>query len=582
MKLRDSEVRGYNQDADLKKELLDYKIRIGTSLVLNKYLFGPNLRTLYERRKTEYRVSHIFLRPDSTMNDAQVQELGAQLIKRIQNGEDFAKLAVEYSKDEYTKKNGGDVHYLTAGQVNSKVIENAIYGTEVNQIYPSLVKFQYGYSILKVTEKHPRINGIKVAHILTRFKSPGDSLEVRKKIEEVQQKLNEGVEFSKLAQEYSDDYNSSEMGGELGYIERNKTDFPFEQAAYSLKPGETSGIVKSPYGYHIIKMSGYAQERSFEEQEAQLKTIYSKSIYNDDYESLTEKLKKEMNYSLNMKIFDQILANADTTKINNSYNESNLHKLIGDSAIFSLNGKSVTTDSLFANMKKEASLKNKKVDSKILESGIKLYSQAKSIQEKVLVYDKEDPEFAKLIDDYENGMYLFKILDDEVWSKVQLDSAKVKNFYDQTKDNYKWKDRVEFSEIFCLKDSTINECYAKAVSGYDYDSVKVKFNKRVGADAKSGYTGLVEVAANELAKQADELKNIGDISKPFKFENGWSIVKLIKRVPPELKAFEEARAEASSILQEKESKRLEEAYIERLKNTYHPKVYYNELKNAFK
>ena len=119
-------------------------------------------------------------------------------------------------------------------------------------------------------------------------------------------------------------------------------------------------------------------------------------------------------------------------------------------------------------------------------------------------------------------------------------------------------------------------------SGYDFDKASSKFNKRDSTNTLPGYTGLVEIDANDLAKHAGELKNIGDISKPFKFENGWSIVKLIKRVPPEVKSFEEAKQEVASALQDKESKELEKKYLDKLDSIYHPKIYYDELRYAFK
>ncbi|MEW6701308.1 MAG: peptidylprolyl isomerase, partial [Bacteroidota bacterium] len=166
--------------------------------------------------------------------------------------------------------------------------------------------------------------------------------------------------------------------------------------------------------------------------------------------------------------------------------------------------------------------------------------------------------------------------------KLLIDSAKVKSFYEQTKQNYKWKDRVEFKEIYNQKDSLINSCYALAVSGYNYDTLVVRFNQRTGYENKPGYYGLVDTDFNELAKQADALKNIGDVSKPFQFDDGWSIVKLVKREPARLKTFEEAKAEVTSIVQDQESKRLEEEYINKLKSIYRPKVYYDELAKVFK
>jgi len=585
MKLRDAEVRGYTDDPDMNKEFIDYKARIGATLVLDKYLYEPNLRQLYERRKTEYRASQIFLKEDSTMNTQQVQQFAADLIKRINNGEDFTKLVEQYSKDDYSKKRGGDVYYFTAGQTNSRTIEDAVYSTEAGHVCPEPIKSAFGYHIIKVTEKHPRIPAIRVAHILIRSKDPKnleDTLKAFQTIQDIKKKISEGADFGEMAKQYSEDKGTAARGGELGFVERGRTVPSFDDAAFKLKVGEVSGIVKSQFGYHLIKAEEIAPTPSYESERDKLKTVYMRVGYKEDYEKLTEQFKNEMKYKLNDKVFNKILADADTTKLNDDYWASNLHKTDGDSVIFSLNGKPFIADSMFASLRKDVAFKNNKIDTAMLESAVKAFSESSAVGEKALVYDKEDPEFAKLLDDYKKGMYLFKILDDEVWSKISLDSSKIKSFYDQTKENYKWKDRVEFKEIYCRQDSSINQCYAMVASDYDFDSARVKFNQRSAGNTKPGYTGLVEIDANELAKQASSLKNVGDISKPFKFETGWSIVKLVKRVPPQLKTFEEAKPEVSSILQDKESKELENKYMEKLKSIYHPKEYYDKLSYAFK
>ena len=63
----------------MKKELYDYKMNIGSTLFLNDKLYEPNMHKLYEKEKTEFRASHIFLLPDSSMSENQVKELGKEL-----------------------------------------------------------------------------------------------------------------------------------------------------------------------------------------------------------------------------------------------------------------------------------------------------------------------------------------------------------------------------------------------------------------------------------------------------------------------------------------------------------------------
>ncbi len=98
---------------------------------------------------------------------------------------------------------------------------------------------------------------VKVRHILIRVdKSASDEekKKAREKAEDVLKKINAGADFAKLAADFSDDPGSKGKGGELGFFGRGKMVKPFEDAAFSLKPGEVSGVVETTFGFHIIKV----------------------------------------------------------------------------------------------------------------------------------------------------------------------------------------------------------------------------------------------------------------------------------------------------------------------------------------
>lgn len=585
MKLRDAEIRGYKFDPELQKELLDYKSNIGSTLYLNNYLIEPGTKRLYDRRKYELRASHMYLLPDSALTDAAVFELGKNLIKRIQNGEDFGALAKQYSKDTYTKDTGGDVYFFTAGQINNAEIEDAVYGVEVGKIYPEPISFGGGYHIIKITDKQLRRAAITIQHILITFadstEAP-DTAKALKTIQTIEKKIKDGSDFGEMARLYSKDKGNAAKDGLIGEIKRGFTVREFDEAAFRLKKGEVSPIVKTQFGFHLIKLVNESELKSFEQEREELKEIYQRIHYKRDYDKFTEKLKKDMSFTLNQATFSKLLALTDTLKINDDYWKSDFQKKLGSLEIFKVNNKQVQCDSLFEFMLRKALYTNSKLNAAVIQDAINQYSSDFSIREKAATYDKENKEFEKLITDYENGMYLFKILEDEVWSKIKVDSANVFSFWDKTKQDYKWNDRVEFKEIFCSADTLINKCYSQLLSGIHFDTLLTKYNQKTGEDKTSGNNGLVETNLNEQAKQANAIIKIGDVSKPFKVENGWSIVKLIKRDSARLKTFDEARAETASQFQEKESKRFEDNYLTKLKNLYNPKIYYDELKKAFK
>jgi len=121
---------------------------------------------------------------------------------------------------------------------------------------------------VKVTEEEARSDfeahrdqffspdSVRARHILVRvFPSDDDSVraEKRKKIEAVLAELKAGGDFASLAERYSDD-PSQERGGDLGYFPRRAMVAPFDSAAFALKVGELSGVVETPFGYHIIKV----------------------------------------------------------------------------------------------------------------------------------------------------------------------------------------------------------------------------------------------------------------------------------------------------------------------------------------
>src|SRR2546428_9347211 len=142
---------------------------------------------------------------------------------------------------------------------------------DVNQIRQNLpitddqLKLQYQANI----QQYQVPNRVHVEHILfmTVRKTDAEVEEVRKKAEDVLRQARKGAKFEDLAKKYSEDPGTKDKGGDLGWIVQKQTVPEFEKVAFSLQKGQTSDLVKTQYGFHVIKVldKETAHTKPFEE-----------------------------------------------------------------------------------------------------------------------------------------------------------------------------------------------------------------------------------------------------------------------------------------------------------------------------
>ena len=118
---------------------------------------------------------------------------------------------------------------------------------------------------------------VRASHILKRMDPELDDdakISIRQQMEIVLIQLRRGGDFAELARAHSED-KTKDQGGDLGFFSQGEMVANFEEAAFALEPGEISGIVESPFGLHIIKVTEVeaGAESSFEEVEAQIEEL---------------------------------------------------------------------------------------------------------------------------------------------------------------------------------------------------------------------------------------------------------------------------------------------------------------------
>jgi len=158
--------------------------------------------------------------------------------KRVKPTDQELQAYFEENRDNYTVKEKRRARYLLV---------------PTSQILPTIEVTEA--EIKDEWDKNPVPETVEAAHILFLVKDPSEESEVRAKAEEVLKQAKAGKDFAALAKQYSEDTSNADQGGYLGPFRRGQMPKEFEDAAFSLEPGEISGLVRTPdYGYHIIKV----------------------------------------------------------------------------------------------------------------------------------------------------------------------------------------------------------------------------------------------------------------------------------------------------------------------------------------
>lgn len=147
---------------------------------------------------------------------------------------------------------------------------------------------------------------VTARHILIRVKgapmpaAPGkpelSDDEAKAKAESIRKRIIGGEDFAKVAKEESDDTSSGEKGGDLGEFKKGMMVPPFEAAAFTLKPGDVSEPVQTPFGYHVIQVQAH-KTKSLDEVKDQILAQLKPNAARKEVEALTGKVKVDISDS---------------------------------------------------------------------------------------------------------------------------------------------------------------------------------------------------------------------------------------------------------------------------------------------
>jgi peptidyl-prolyl cis-trans isomerase D len=268
-------------EEQIRQGLLLEKFR---KLVTDGISVGPGeLQDEFKYRNEKVKLDYALIKPED-------------LAAKINPGESEIKAAYEKNKGKYLVPEKRVVRYALA-DVNQI--------RQITQVSDDELKMQYQQDI----QQYQVPNRVHVDHILlmTVGKTPAEVEEVRKKAEDVLKQANKkGTNFEELAKRYSEDPGTKDKGGDLGWITQGQTVPEFERVAFSLPKGSVSDLVKTQYGFHIIKVldKETAHTKTFDEVRDSIRTPLMLSKADKQAADIADKLSAAIRQSNKVSLDD--------------------------------------------------------------------------------------------------------------------------------------------------------------------------------------------------------------------------------------------------------------------------------------
>ena len=446
LKVKDARDRGLLNNPDIQKEITEYKKNYSPTYLIDKEVIEPQIKKLYERKKDEVRVSHILINlpeKSSPQDSINAYRTADTIIRKLKDGADFGDLAVQYSQDRTAKQNRGDLYYFTGGMTVEE-FEDAVWDLKVGEFTKKPIRTPFGLHIIKLTDKRPRLESVRASHILIQDKrdSTGkiiDSIGTYQRALEVYNKAKNGEDFVQLVNQYSEDPGSKTTGGDLGFFDRRRLAQPLDSAIFELKVGEIAGPIKTQYGWHIVKKTDERKLLPLDQQKDNLRAEYKRTKkFKDDYQNFMNKLLKDFNYAITDDGYNFLRSKFDSTKTITDYNLDSLFQADDKNKVLAkFNGGDIKLVDFINLLNVNRDYTRSQLTAETIRTIINASAESPILNKKAEDEKVEnDEEYKNNLNDYENGLLIFRIDQDELWSKVKISDADIQNYYASNKNKY--------------------------------------------------------------------------------------------------------------------------------------------------
>jgi peptidyl-prolyl cis-trans isomerase SurA len=582
LKVREAYTRGYDTIPAIQSEVESLRMQIIDNYMTDPQAIDKLTHEAFKRSQKDIHAAHIFI---SFKNAAGATDMAAadkkkdEVMKRLNAGDDFFKVASELSDDPSAKMNKGDIGYITAFTL-PYFFENIAYSTAPGK-YSTPYRSKSGYHIFKNIEERPAVGKLKAAQILLAF-PPGvtddDKTALKKRMDSIYEKIKAGEDFSKLATQFSNDYVSASAGGTMQPFGVGRYEPEFEKVAFSLKKdGDLSTPFLTGHGYHIIKRTGTIpvvkdtnDKVNWNDLKAQVNNPERTSA---SQKTMVERIKKQVGFKAYPYNKDALQAYTDSIMNTPRSGTGNAAQQDRNAALFKIGDSTLQLADWigYAQVFRMNANNTAKPTDELMEEFI----QANVMQYYREHLEKYNDDFRSQMNEFKDGNLFFEIMQREIWNTAQSDSIGLRNYYESNRTKYNWKPSADAIIFYCSDEETAKGLFKKIKENpSEWQTAISSFEEKVSADS----------SRNELANIPNKNKMAftpGMITTPVVNPNDKSasfayIIKVYNTSSP--RTFEEAKGLVINDYQNL----LDEKWIAQLKKKYPVTVNQKVLQSILK
>lgn len=578
LKVKEAEALGYDTAKSFISELSGYRKQLSQPYFIDNTVTDQLVEEAYERLKKEVNAAHILIRLEGDASPADTLNAYKKVLKikkEIESGFSFEDAAKKYSEDPSAASNGGDLGYFSAFQMVYP-FEDAAFNTPIGRV-SNVVRTRFGYHLIYVKDIRPSRGEVRTAHIMIKSRANDEEklkLEAKSKIDEIHGKLKAGEEFSALAEMYSEDGSSARKGGELPWFGSGRMVPEFEDAAFSLAAiGDYSEPFLSSYGWHIVLLLEKKGLQDFAEMKEEIKRkverdgrgAKSKTIF-------IEGLKAEYGYNVNTKALNEIVKSMDEGFYNGTWKAS--EKVKTDKALFNLDAskydpkKQMYTQQHFAKFIESSKKHRTKIEGftfkMIVDDLLSDYSEKVIMEFEDNILEAKHEDFRNLMKEYRDGILLFELMDNMVWTKAVKDTAGLAEYYEANKTNFMWPERYQ-AIFYSCNNATTAKATRKAMKKRARKAIPLQeIRAKINTNSELNLTTDSALFVKGKEPRLDVVPlNVG-VSENFDFNGRVVFAEVIEILQPEPKRIDEARGAITAEYQNY----LERTWMEGLRTKY--------------